>query len=182
VRSWHPLSKIVILLGLAGVAVAWLTDGEGPVEVSPAATRTAAAQGAGDGAAASGGTVASSDGEADIPPLVARSLPTEASLAAMVERPLFAPDRRPFDPGTELAMVPPPEPVEATVDAPTPPAVRFIGSIVEDGAVRGLVGDGFNVRSVTIGEEIEGWSVLDIEARRIILGFDEARLEMTILE
>jgi hypothetical protein len=182
VRSWHPLSKIVIVLGIAGVAVAWLTDGDGPVESSPVPTRTAAAQGTGDGAAQGNGIELAPDGGAAPRPLVARTLPAEASLAAMVERPLFAPDRRPYDPEVEVAMLPPPEPAEVTADAPAPPAVRFIGSIVEDGGVRALVGDGFNVQSVTMGEEIEGWSVLEIEARRLILGFDDARLELTILE
>jgi hypothetical protein len=182
VRSWHPLSKIVIVLGVAGVAVAWLTDGEVPVESSPVPTRTAAAQGTDDGAAAGSAIEVTPDGGAAPQPLVARVLPAEATLSAMVERPLFAPDRRPYDPAVEVAMLPSPEPVEVTADAPAPPAVRFIGSIVEDGSVRALVGDGFNVQSVTLGEEIEGWSVLEIEARRLILGFDDARLELTILE
>lgn len=181
-RSWHPLSKIVIVLGVAGVAVAWLTEGDGPAESSPVPTRTAAAQGTGEGAAAGRGIEVAPDGSAEPRPLFARSLPAEASLTAMVERPLFAPDRRPYDPTVEVAMLPPPEPVEMTADAPAPPAVRFIGSIVEDGGVRALVGDGFNVQSVTMGEAIEGWSVLEIEARRLILGFDDARLELTILE
>lgn len=110
-----------------------------------------------------------------------RAMPPARSLESMVTRPLFAPDRRPDDMGIELAM-PPPEPLVETVDAPTPPTVRFIGSIVEDGQVRALVGDGFNVRGVTIGEELEGWMVLDIESRRLILGFDDHRLKLTILE
>jgi hypothetical protein len=187
VRNWHPISKLAIGLGMVGLVVVWWTDQGGPVETSAVAGRAAQAESAATPsamparhAAAAAESVASPTPRA----LVARVLPPEATLDAMVSRPLFSPDRRPHDPGIELAALP----LEEWVAEPEPaagityPSIRFVGSIVEDGRSRAIVSDGFNVRAVAIGEEIDGWTVKDIEARRLILALDAERLELTIFE
>lgn len=60
--------------------------------------------------------------------------------------------------------------------------IRFIGSIEEDGRLRALVSDGFNVRAIAAGERIDGWAVLEVEPRRIMLDLDGEQLELAIFE
>ncbi len=185
-RSWHPITKLVVALGVVGLAAAWLLDQGGPVETGAVGGRPAQAEGVGSPAVAPGRAAeAGTPGEtAPVVMLAARILPPEASLDAMVSRPLFAPNRRPPDPAVEVAAVPfsdwAPEPEPEA--GPASPSFRFVGSIVEDGRVRAIVSDGFNVRGVVVGEEVEGWTVQEIEERRLALASDGHELELTILE
>jgi hypothetical protein len=185
VRNWHPLSKLAIGLGLLGLGVVWWTDQGGTGEVSAVAGRVAQAEGVASPSPApapTGGDLAAPSTASPEEPLVGRVLPPAATLEAMVARPLFAPDRRPHDPEIQLSALPLEEWAPEPEGGPAHPAVRFIGSIEEEARLRALVSDGFNVRAIAEGEEIDGWVVVGIEARRLTLGLDEQRLELTIFE
>lgn len=176
VQPWHPLTKLVAVLG--GLALAWLwwtgdeiqtgmasDDPAGTVPVARAEpVILAEVRAAQDGA------------------LFARALPSIEAFNGMLERPLFSSTRRPPVHASELApMGEPAAPIEPAA-GPQPPGIRFIGSVEEKGAVRAFVGDGLDVRALAAGDEIEGWRVVSIEPRRLVLGLDDERYELKILE
>ncbi len=184
-QRWHPLSKLVVGLGLIGLGWIWWTERSGPPEpravsgAAQAADDSSAAAVPGASPAPSGMAVPGTDDGS----LEARLLPPEASLAAMVSRPLFAPDRQPHDPAIAFAALPDVDWGEAAPEAgPAVPTFRFIGSIDEDGQLRAFVSDGFNVRSLVIGEEVDGWEVRRVEDRRLTLGVGEHEIELTIFQ
>lgn len=175
-RTWHPISKLTIGLGVAGLGLLWWTEdrvatsGEDQAFAAVSANRLAPESLPGNA------EPARDQGLRD------RLLPPVERFSAMVERPLFMADRRPLEAPMTMAAAPVADWQPEPAAGPGRPSVRFIGSIEEDGAVRALVGDGFSVRGLSVGQEIEGWTVIAIDARRLILGFDEERLELTILE
>jgi hypothetical protein len=183
VRNWHPISKLAILLGLAGIVVVWWTDQHGTGDPGAVTGRSAQAEAVAPASLRAPGMVDA--GTLVTPavverPLASRVLPPEATFEAMVARPLFAPDRRPYDPEVELVALPV---WEAAPDSgPDRPAVRFIGSIEEDGRLRAVVNDGFNVRAIVAGDEVDGWTALVVEPRRLTLGLDDEQFELTIFE
>lgn len=161
------------MLGLAGLGVLWLTDHE----VASGTDRVAAVPTSLGSSAATSGLVE--------PPRAApprsRTLPSVETFDSMVQRPLFASDRRPFDPTIESTSMPVDwEPAPAA--GPEAPHVTFIGSIEENGVVRAFLSDGYAVRGVGLGQEVDGWSVVAIDTRRLVLAHDDQRLELTILE
>jgi hypothetical protein len=100
----------------------------------------------------------------------------------MVQRPLFAPDRRPAPAEIPVADAVPSDWAPAETTELSAPEVRFIGSIEENGAVRALVSDGASVQGLEIGQSIDGWTVVAIAPRRLTLAVADQNLELTILE
>ena len=181
-RNWHPVSKLAIFFGVAGLLVVWWVDRSGTAESGAVTGRSAQAEAVAPASLrAPGGVDAALVTPAAVErPLASRVLPPEATFEAMVTRPLFAPDRRPYDPEVQLVALPV---QEATPDSgPDRPVVRFIGSIEEEGRLRAVVSDGFNVRAIAAGDEVDGWMVLDVEPRRLTLGLDDEHFELTIFE
>lgn len=182
VRNWHPLSKLTIVIGLGALVVVWWLDQGWPGDARVAATVPSSALESRPAVLAAfparvPGPIRSAD-----PDQGSRALPPVDAFASMVDRPLFAPARRPIDPEIEVAELElSPWTVEPAA-APVYPAVSFIGSIEENGRVRALLGDGANVRGVALGDTVDGWTVLDIDARRLKLGAEGEILELTILE
>jgi general secretion pathway protein N len=89
-------------------------------------------------------------------------------LSATRERPLFSPTRRPTPP-------PPPPPPEAAPVAvvPQPPNVQLFGIVVDEEGARAIVRSGTEkVDRVQIGDDIGGWTVSQIEGRRLVLSLD----------
>ncbi len=89
-------------------------------------------------------------------------------LSATRERPLFSPTRRPTPP-------PPPPPPEAAPVAvvPQPPNVQLFGIVMDDQGARAIVRAGSEkVDRVQIGDDIGGWTVSQIEGRRLVLSLD----------
>lgn len=172
---------MTVVIGLGGLALVWWLD-----HGSPGDARQAVAVQSSSGATVPAPAVqrtpisslwGTSEADRDI-----RRLPPVDDFASMVDRPLFAPARRPVDPEPAVADLELPPTMVEPAAPPDQPSVSFIGSIEEDGQVRALLGNGSNVRGVGLGEEVEGWTVLDIEPRRLTLGLDEEVLQLTILE
>jgi general secretion pathway protein N len=100
-------------------------------------------------------------------------------LSATRERPLFAPTRRPPPP-------PPPAPVVQQVEAPPvpPPSLVLLGIVTEVDGARAMVrtqGSNKVVRA-RLGDEIGGWKVTQIEARRLVLSHDDRSFGYTLFE
>ncbi len=89
--------------------------------------------------------------------------PPAAALAAIVERPLFSPTRRPPQPPPVQVAAPAPAPTPAP---PTPIGFSLVGVALSDGKRVALVRrqeDG-RVLSVPEGTEVLGWTVQRIES------------------
>lgn len=186
-RSWHPLSKLTVFLGLGALTAVWWLDHGAPSDSRVAAALPAAT--ASPGAAAAAAPPAARHATAEPAPTASvepdpgtRLLPPVDAFTSMVDRPLFAPARRPLEPAVQMAELEAPTWTVEPAAAPSYPSVSFVGSIEENGRVRALLGDGLEVRGVGVGEAVEGWTVLAIEARRLTLGHDGEILELTILE
>ncbi len=176
-QPWHPLTKLVAVLG--GLALGWLwwtgdeaqtgMASDDPAGAVPAVARTEPPPVAEVRKAAEGA-------------LFARALPSIETFSGMLERPLFSATRRPPPEAPDVAATVEPGPVIEPAAGPQPPRIRFIGSVQEEGVVRAFIGDGLDVRALATGDEIEGWQVVAIEPRRLVLGFDNERYELKILE
>lgn len=175
-QTWHPITKLVAVFGVLALAWLWWTGDE-------AQTGMASDDPAGTVPVVQSETVA----VAEVRPaadraLFARALPSIEAFSGMLERPLFSATRRPPLAEPEVAVMDTPSmPIEPAA-GPRQPNVRFIGSVEEAGTVRAFVGNGLEVRSLATGDEIDGWRVLSIEPRRMVLGLDDERYELKILE
>lgn len=99
-------------------------------------------------------------------PLQAQSLDR---LSATRDRPLFSPTRRPVPPP------PPPVEREPEVAAPSPPpSVTVVGIVIDGEGARAIVRSGMGTKldRVQIGDDVGGWKVSQIEARRLVLSLD----------
>ena len=175
-QPWHPITKLVAVLG--GLALGWLWWTGDEVHTGMASDDPA---GAVPVARAEPLPVAEVRKPAD-GALFARALPSIETFSGMLERPLFSATRRPPPEAPELAATAEPGPVIEPAAGPQPPGIRFIGSVQEEGVVRAFISDGLDVRALATGDEIEGWRVVTIEPRRLVLGQDEERFELKILE
>lgn len=99
-------------------------------------------------------------GAAPASPLAARSLDR---FSGTLDRPLFSPTRRPPLPPPVLAAAPPPP--------PPPPNVALLGVIMDGEQARAVVRAGpmEKVLRVSIGDDIGGWKVGQIEKQKLVL-------------
>jgi general secretion pathway protein N len=84
------------------------------------------------------------------------------------ERPLFSPARRP---------APPPPPSAMTVIPklpPAPPSLTLLGVVMDSEEARAIVQIANEVRRLRMGEEVSGWKVTQIEARKLVLSLDSS--------
>jgi hypothetical protein len=102
-------------------------------------------------------------------------------LSATRDKPLFAPTRRP--------PAPPPPPPPAVVrqapppPPPQPPALTFFGVVSEADGARALVrGPSNESLRLRIGDEVEGWSVIEIDRRRLVLSLGERSETFSLFE
>ncbi len=101
-------------------------------------------------------------------PLVKQSL---SSLDMTRQRPLFAPSRHKPPPPEKrpvVAVTPPPQP-------PPPPTVSLLGIVKEDDGTRAVLKSGGSdkVVRVRIGDDVGGWKIAEITARRVTLSLDD---------
>jgi hypothetical protein len=97
-------------------------------------------------------------------------------LSATRDRPLFAPSRRP--------PPPPPAPVVRPVEAAPapPPSIVLLGIVTEADGARAMVradASGKVVRA-RLGDEIGGWTVTQIEPRRLVLSNDDRSVSFSL--
>ncbi len=105
-------------------------------------------------------------------PLAAQPL---QRLSTIVDRPLFAPSRRP--PAAPVA--PAPEPAAS----PAPPPDLVLSGIVMDGkTARAVVRVGAEKRIVHahVGDNIDGWTVSQIEGRKLVLSLGDRFVTYTL--
>ena len=164
-RSWHWTSKVFVLIGvayivycyIADVQILWEKDTEqklvetfGLVKEYPPRF----VQRSGD--------------------VVTRTLPPVEYFSAMLERPLFSPQRR-MNKNSEINDEPIlPEP-------PAFPLVRFVGTIEKGDNIQALIHGPDSVGLLSRGDEINGWRVSSIERRRLVLRLAEEVLDLEIL-
>ena len=106
-------------------------------------------------------------------PLASRPLDI---LSATRDRPLFAPSRRP--------PPPPSAPVVRAIEAApaAPPGVVLLGIVTEANGARALVRTAASDKVVRaqLGDEIGGWRVTEIEARRLVLSNDDRSVSFSL--
>jgi len=82
------------------------------------------------------------------------------------DRPLFSPNRRP----------PPPPPAVTVIPKlpPAPPSLTLLGVIMDGEEARAIVQIANEVRRLRMGEDVGGWKVTQIEARKLVLSLDSS--------
>jgi hypothetical protein len=93
-------------------------------------------------------------------------------LSATLDRPLFSPTRRPPAPPP-----PPPPVVQAAAPPappPSPPNLTLFGVVIDGEGARAVIRAGADKKLLRaqIGDDIEGWKVSQIEARKVVLSLD----------
>lgn len=109
-------------------------------------------------------------------PLAATEL---SKLAAWIERPLFAPSRRPPPPPVKSVARRPAAALPAPAPKPPPPRYELIG-VVSDGSrsigLLRLEGKSASIM-VEIGDSIGGWRVAEIGVRSVLLVRDDGTMQ-----
>jgi hypothetical protein len=119
---------------------------------------------------------------AAVPSTAAQPLtpPAPASFAALLERPLFSPTRRP----PQAAPAPPPEPAaQAPPEPPQQPIDFSLAGVVISGASRvalvQMLADG-HVVQVAEGDEVDGWKAVTIDAQRAVFRRGDSEQELAL--
>jgi general secretion pathway protein N len=109
------------------------------------------------------------------PPVSAVAALSLERFSAMRERPLFSPNRRPPPPPPAPIVSPPPGP-------PKPPELTLHGTVMDAGEARALVSLGTPDKMLRLrtGDNIEGWKVTQIEARRLVLSLQDRSAVFTL--
>lgn len=171
-QRWHPATRL--LVGVAVLALpylAWTSFAETP-------------------APAAGVVAPPAEGDAPQPgqepaeaPLIQRLPPLER-FAAMIERPLFSPTRRP-----EPVGIPAPSDDGAAdpglvATGPDEPGIRFVGTVGQGGSMTAVVirADSGDALRLATGDRIEGWEVAEVTTSELVLRREERRLVLTILQ
>jgi general secretion pathway protein N len=118
----------------------------------------------------------------------AGDMPALKDLSATRERPLFDPSRRPPSPPP-----PPPAPAEPTKEAaaepmppaaPTmpPPTAKLTGVIIGGRTSLAIFHEATGSKSVSlkVGGDLEGWTLVEIESRKVVVEHEGERVEMEL--
>jgi general secretion pathway protein N len=172
-RRWHPITKLAVPSGL--LAAGWLVvtgPAEAPATAAAARLRDlpAAAEAARPDAL---GALAALGYQLELPP--------RESFRAALERPLFAPSRRP--PAAAEAPPPEPEPVaEPRLDGPRAPPFRLIGTVSRRGRTEALVAAaGGPLERAVVGERVAGWLVTEIGPQHLVVEQEGEQHRLAIL-
>lgn len=174
--SWHPSSKIVVACGT--LAIGWLLlegSSEAPATVAAARPRPPG-EAVGAPADPALGVILRATQRLDLPP--------PEAFAAVLERPLFTPSRRPARavvPVAAVASDPEPE-LEAERQAEEPP-FRLVGTVSRRGRSEALVAPaaGGELARLGPGAELEGWVVTEIGPDHVEVERDGVRRRLEIL-
>ncbi|HET6468994.1 MAG TPA: hypothetical protein VFG43_11520 [Geminicoccaceae bacterium] len=174
-NSWHPASKLV--LGVAVVALpylVWTALSEAPAAVRPALVPSAEIEPSAQTALL---VAAEPARRVAVPPL--------GHFATILERPLFAPSRRPPE-GVIVAAVAEPEPVEPVFQPVPPPQFRLVGTVAKGADRTALIYHPQASELVRLGpgDSVDDWRVLEIRTNSVVLeqGHDGLQLVLTMLE
>lgn len=162
--AWHPLTRLLVVLGPLAIGVSYLLEPDDPAAV-PAVVRSGNAQ-----AALPPATPA-----AEPPPLLAPEL---SDLTETVERPLFNPSRRgPQPPPPETEAPPPPPPT-----AEPPPAVTVQGVILagDQGVALLRRDDTGEIMTARPGDDLSGWHVDRIDPGSVTLTGPDGSIELPL--
>jgi hypothetical protein len=101
---------------------------------------------------------------------------------AIIERPLFDPDRRPVEPLPEVEA--PPPPMADSGPAPQEPlTATLLGVFTGEGRALAVVQRGSDGRMVRLskGESVDGWKLIAIDVRSVDFerGGERQKLELT---
>jgi hypothetical protein len=172
-QSWHPATKLLVVVAVLAIPyLAWTSLGEAPAAVTVSQRSAVPAR---DPAMS----------PAELPgELTLARLPPIDSFTAIVERPLFSPSRRPPLPiAAPVEEAEPAEP-EPLPEATSAPAMRFVGTIGQGGAMTALiVREGHDVvDKLRVGDEVDGWRVSRVTASQLVIEHEAERLVLTVLE
>ncbi|MGF6226790.1 hypothetical protein QFZ27_000745 [Inquilinus ginsengisoli] len=162
--AWHPLTRLLVVLGPLAIGVSYLLEPEDPAAV-PAVVRSGNAQAALPPAAPA----------AEPPPLLAPEL---SDLTETVERPLFNPSRRGPQPPPPEAEAPPPPPPTAE----PPPAVTVQGVILAGDQGMALLrrDDTGEIMTARPGDDLSGWHVDRIDPGSVTLTGPDGSIELPL--
>lgn len=162
--AWHPLTRLLVVLGPLAIGVSYLLEPDDPAAV-PAVVRSGNAQ-----AALPPATPA-----AEPPPLLAPEL---SDLTDTVERPLFNPSRRGPQPPPPEAEAPPPPPPTAE----PPPAVTVQGVILagDQGVALLRRDDTGEIMTARPGDDLSGWHVDRIDPGSVTLTGPDGSIELPL--
>ena len=162
---WHWTSKITILFGILILIFFFISDFY--TSANNSVFRTADKYFAVDQSLA-----ASSDHRLDI--LSMRTIPPIEHFSVMIQRPLFSPHRR-------VNMRDVTSKDNVALDSPPFPLVKFVGTIEINNDIQALMHGPSGPMFFSTGDEFDGWRILSVERRRIVLGLDNERLDLEIL-
>jgi hypothetical protein len=100
------------------------------------------------------------------------------------DRPLFSPSRRPRVNNVAVAVAPPPPPPPPPEAPVQPPNLTFFGTFESPTEVGAAVQIPPNDKPTIIryGTYINGWRVIDISRRRLVLAFQDRKAVFTLFE
>lgn len=102
-------------------------------------------------------------------PLAAQPLD---QLAATLDRPLFSPSRRPPPAPQSFVQAPAPAALPSS-----PPIVVLLGVVMDGETARAVVRAGADKRLLRaqMGDDIDGWKVVQIDGRKVVLASQDGR-------
>ncbi|MFE0758201.1 hypothetical protein ACFW16_29855 [Inquilinus sp. NPDC058860] len=163
--AWHPLTRLLVVLGPLAIGVSYLLEPDDPAAV-PAVVRSGNAQAALPPEAPAAG------------PPPALLAPELSELTATVERPLFNPSRRGPQPPPPEAEAPPPPPPAAE----PPPAVTVQGVILagDQGVALLRRDDTGEILTARPGDDLSGWHVDRIDPGSVTLTGPDGAVELPL--
>ena len=163
--AWHPLTRLLVVLGPLAIGVSYLLEPDDPAAV-PAVVRSGNAQAA----------LPPQEAAAEPPP--ALLAPELSALTETVERPLFNPSRRGPQPPPPEAEAPPPPPPTAE----PPPAVTVQGVILAGDQTVALLrrDDTGEIMTARPGDDLSGWHVDRIEPGSVTLTGPDGSVELPL--
>ena len=163
--AWHPLTRLLVVLGPLAIGVSYLLEPDDPAAV-PAVVRSGNAQ------------AALPPQEAAAAPPPALLAPELSALTETVERPLFNPSRRGPQPPPPQAEAPPPPPPTAE----PPPAVTVQGVILagDQGVALLRRDDTGEIMTARPGDDLSGWHVDRIEPGSVTLIGPDGAVELPL--
>ena len=164
--SWHWSTKLMVTVGAIAILPIWLFESKRDAELG--AENILSVQHSID----SLDEVRASSEIGDEP---LRNLPPLETFSAMVDRPLFSSARRKAESDIVAEDAQRPEPTIF-------PLLRFVGTIDKGQKIEALTDGPQGLRVLSVGDHFDGWQVVVVEARRMVLVRQNEHLDLQILD